>query len=317
MASKKIQDYIWFEKYRPTSLDEMSMPADYADLFNSYIDEQEIPHILLEGPHGSGKTTTAYILLKEIKNKRLILNASGRDRGIETMRGKIVQFATSQTIGGEIKIVMLDEADALTPEAQDALRNTMETYSKYCRFILTCNHVDKIIPPIQSRTTRFTFNSIPQEKALKLCLKILKKENVKFSKSDKPIISKLIEAHDTDMRSVINELQMASSSGIFEKSMLPDLLVDMGSVWDAVMKGHVATLRKEIASVKSFIFAYRFFFDNILEKHAIPDEAVIESIYAIAEASARENIVPDREINFVSCALSIMEAIGVKPDRSK
>ncbi len=318
LPDKPLSEYIWYEKYRPTVLSELSLPDTHTKAFTTYIEQQNIPHLLFEGSHGSGKTTCAYILMNSIKCKKRIMNASGADRGIDAMKEDVVNFAKSKTPDGELKIIFLDEADYLTAQAQASLRNTMETYNKQCRFIMSCNYVDRIIPALRSRTTTYTFNSLPKQKALDICLGILKEEGIKYKKEDKKAIKDIITLHDTDMRSIMNNLQMASISGVFEADTLIALGIDLETLWKHILKGEVKSLRTMLVGIKNYTPVYRHLFDVTLkDKKAIPSDCVTEVVYAVAEASARERTVPDREINFVSCALNIMDTLGITPNRQK
>ena len=134
-----MKKFIWYEKHRPKSLKELTLPKEYRKAFRQYIKQENVPHLLLAGPQGSGKTTLAYIFMDNIPCTRMVLNASSKDRGIETIKTRVKQFASSMPQKGKIKIILLDEADALTHDAQMALRNTIESHSDTCRFILTAN----------------------------------------------------------------------------------------------------------------------------------------------------------------------------------
>lgn len=155
-----MKNMIWYEKYRPDKLSSLILDKETRQSFKTFIKEKQIPHVLLHGPAGSGKTTLSMILLKEIAAGKLVLNASSDDRGIATIKYKVKQFASAHRGGqGKLNIVLLDEADGTTSDAQLALKNTMETYHKNCRFILTCNQIDRIIDPIVSRCMLFKFDT--------------------------------------------------------------------------------------------------------------------------------------------------------------
>lgn len=305
----RLSEFIWFEKYRPTKLDDVSLNKEHKKAFSSFIQAGEIPHLLLEGPQGSGKTTVAYILMGSIPCVTLTLNASGQDRGIDTVKTKIKQFAASKAPTGKIKIVLLDEADALTRDAQTALRNTMETYSRNCRFILTCNYVDKVIPPIQSRCMKFTFNQFPKRKLVLLCQDILKLENIEGVTDTQ--IADVVDKFYPDMRSVIQTLQAACLSGSFNEKAISAVVVDPSTVCKAILTGNIFTVRKLVAGVTDFTYLYRYLID-----HFIPDNGDATGkalmIDAIGDAVRFENTVPDREINFVQCVNGICDALDIE-----
>jgi len=207
-----VLENIWTEKYRPKQLDDVIGQEHIIPRLKSFVETRSLPHCLFAGPAGCGKTTVALCIASELfkdqwKSNFLELNASD-ERGIDTIRIKVKDFARTLPINGQFKIVYLDEADALTKDAQHALRRTMEMYSNICRFILACNYSGKIIPPIQSRTAVFRFSSLSQndiEARLKL---IANQEGVKV---DNDVLSLIFNLSEGDMRKAINILQMSSS----------------------------------------------------------------------------------------------------------
>ncbi|OYT27682.1 MAG: Replication factor C small subunit [Candidatus Altiarchaeales archaeon ex4484_96] len=203
----------WTEKYRPNRLDEMVGQTALVDRFKAYVKANSMPHLLFAGPAGSGKTTAALCITRElfggIKGNFLELNASD-ERGIDVVRTKIKDFARTRSISGEFKIIFLDEADALTPDAQNALRRTMENYARTCRFILSCNYSSKIIDPIQSRCSVFRFRGLSDD-AIRARLKyILGEEGVSFDDSG---LDALVYLSEGDMRRAVNLVQSAAALG--------------------------------------------------------------------------------------------------------
>jgi replication factor C small subunit len=304
----KTSNFIWYEKHRPGTINEMILPPAYREKFEQYIEEQNIPHLLLHGPCGSGKTTMATILMDNIKCQRVVLNASGEDRGIATIKGKVKQFAASQPLTKKhLKIVFLDEADFLTPDAQKALRNTMETYSSTCRFILTGNYIDKILPEIKSRCTMYEFSQYPIKKLIKNLYIILEAEKVKAKKED---VEMLITRFYPDIRSVLNNLQAGSVNGEFDPDLITSTSIDISDIKENILKGNVRSLRKSIAGLTEFTFLYRYLFDEFIFE--IPDDKRSDIAELIAEFMYRDTTIADREINITMCFLMIMRELECK-----
>lgn len=277
-----------------------------------FIADEQIPHLIFEGPAGSGKTTLARILLKEIPSVSLKLNASGKeDRNIETMQVKVKQFAASAVAKGKLKIVFMDEADGMLAPAQESLKNTMEAYNKNCRFIMTCNSVGKIIDPLRSRCIPFTFNEFPKNKVLRLVNNILEAEGIE-DVVEEDIVS-LIDKHHPDIRTIVNSVQAASLGGKFDPSVLSSLTADPFVICQALLKGHLMTIRQNLAGVKDFTFMYKYLFNTFLTEMVKGDDQRADAAIAIRDALCHDNTVPDREINFVGCCIEIMMALEVEP----
>lgn len=204
---------IWIEKLRPKTFEEIKGHKEIIKRIKSLVEQKNIPHLLFAGPAGTGKTTTALIIAKTLfkehfHNNFLELNASD-DRGIDTVRIKIKDFARTKSIKDvPFKIILLDECDSLTREAQQALRRTMETYSNTCRFILSCNQSSKIIEPIQSRCAVFRFKPLPKEDIYEIINNIIKTESLKISKD---AFNTLYEVSEGDIRKLQNILQASST----------------------------------------------------------------------------------------------------------
>jgi len=205
---------IWTEKYRPQKFSEFSGQNHIIPRIQAFVEQQNIPHLLFAGPAGVGKSTLSLIIAKELfkeqwKENFLELNASD-DRGINVVRETVKDFARTRTIGSvPFKIILLDECDSLTREAQQALRRTMETYAHACRFILSCNFFSKIIDPIKSRCAVFKFRPLQKEEAIKVLEKIIEKEQLQVEEIAK---EKILEAAEGDVRKIVNIIQAASSS---------------------------------------------------------------------------------------------------------
>jgi DNA polymerase III delta prime subunit len=302
-----LKSYIWYEKYRPKFLDEMILKPEHRKIFNQYIEERNIPHLLLYGPAGSGKTTISYILIEELGAQFLVLNASSADRGIDSMRGKVTQFAASMPMPGCLKIILLDEADSLTQEAMFSLKNTIETYNETCRFIFTANHPEKIIPEIHSRCVKFEFNAFPKDLAFNLINNILKQENCKGNKED---IEKLINHFYPDIRSIINNLQLGCESNIFNLKTIGLEELNTKVIEKFILSGDVRKIRILWVGTNNFLWLYKFLFDEFVPLIKEENRTVIALI--IADYLYKDSMVVDKEINATACLVQIIMELGGK-----
>src|SRR3989338_3202779 len=232
---------IWTEKYRPTSFEEVRGQKDIIEKVKAFVKSGNMPHLLFSGPAGVGKTTLDLVIAKELfgENWRanvLELNASD-ERGIDVIRVKVKDFARTKAIGDvPFKLIYLDESDALTKEAQQALRRTMENYTQTCRFILSCNYSSKIIDPIQSRCAVFRFKPLSKEEILAVVDKIAKEEQLAISTEAKEA---LFEVCGGDVRRLENIMQ---SCAVLGKGIDPELIFSMASVAKPKEGNEVLTL---------------------------------------------------------------------------
>lgn len=199
---------IWTEKYRPETLEEVVGHDNIIERLSSFVEEDSIPHLMFAGPAGTGKTTSAIALAKDLygdewKQNFMETNASD-DRGINVVREKIKNFARTKAVNADYKIIFLDEADALTTDAQQALRRTMEQFSENCRFILSCNYSSKIIDPIQSRCAVFRFNRLEEDEVKDYIERLAKAEDFKISEE---AVNAILRVAGGDLRRVTNVLQ--------------------------------------------------------------------------------------------------------------
>lgn len=303
-----LKNYIWYEKYRPKNFGDMVLKRDHRELFEAYVEKKDIPHLLFYGTNGSGKTTSAFILMEAIPCVRLVLNASSEDRGIATIKGKVKQFAASEAIGGKLKIVFLDEGDKLTKDAQDALRNMMETYSGRCRFIITGNYIDRVQEAIKSRCTLFKFDVFHKKRLSRHLQSILRAEGVRF---DEGVLSSLMERHYPDIRSIINLMQAASVGGQLQDVEV-NKQVDGAGLVALIKKGALNELRAVLASVNEYTWIYKCLSDFIIADEDLGREEKVAGIQIVAEYAWKDASVLIREINFVACAMELMGVFGCK-----
>ena len=296
---------LWVEKYRPQDLSTYVGNESLKTQVERFLDDGNVPHLLLYGKAGGGKTTLAKIIVNHVDCDYLYINASD-ERNIDVVRDKLKTFASS--IGfRSMKVVILDESDYMTPMAQAALRNLMETFSKHCRFILTCNYVEKIIDPIQSRCQTYKIVP-PSKKQVALHAKnILEKENISFDLDDLALV---VTAGYPDMRNVINELQRMSING--------KLNVDKDGMihnefklqfLDAIRNGEsISTIRKMVAdsNFTDYTELYRLLYDEV-ESFGV--EKMPEIIADISKGSYQDVLVVDKEINFIATVSNILGRI--------
>lgn len=263
---------IWTEKYRPRTLDEVVGQRHVTERLKSYVASGSMPHLLLTGPAGTGKTTCSLALAREFfgeawRGNFIELNASD-ERGIDVVRGKIKEFARTAPIGAEFKIIFMDEADALTGDAQAALRRTMEKYSGICRFILSCNYSSKIIDPIQSRCAVFRFRPLSSEDIRSYLSMIAEKEGVDIADD---ALEGLVRIAHGDMRRSVNSLQVAASLG---------RRVDLNLVYQTAGMANPAAVRElmETALNGNFIQA-RNLLDDLMVTNGLSGQDVIKQIH--------------------------------------
>lgn len=246
---------IWTEKYRPESLEQVINQKHVVDRLKSWVKEGSIPHMLFAGRAGIGKTTVALALAKELfgenwRSNFQETNASD-ERGISVVRGRIKEFARIRPIGADFKIIFLDESDALTQEAQQALRRTMERFSSVCRFILSCNYSGRIIEPIQSRTAVFRFRSIGEEHIIEYLNRIVSGEKLKANQEALKAIAELSEG---DLRRATNILQSAAALGSITKETVYEVAaqarpVKIKSMLNAALAGKFPDARKTLYDI--------------------------------------------------------------------
>jgi len=302
-------DKIWVEKYRPTKLDDLILDEQSLRVVSQFKDE--IPNLLFTGNPGTGKTTLARIIVNDILGcNYLYINASD-ESGIDTIRHNITNFAQTKSFDGGVKVVILDEADGLTSQAQGALRNTMETYAKYCRFILTANYKHKIIPALQSRCQSLDLKPVIDQ-AVKRCYSILQQEEVVVSDVQKKEFVMLVKRYFPDLRKTINELQKSviNSELHITNSAADEALLK--SIFEKITTGKSLELRKHlIESEDRFQGDYDTLMANFLDhlyEQPMDDMKKKEMITILADHLYKSALVLDKEINAFACWVNLEKA---------
>ena len=303
-----MDQFLWVEKYRPQTIDECILDSSLKDTFNRIAESGEIPNMLFTGTAGLGKTTVAKALCNMLDLDYIVINGS-EEGNIDTLRGKIKQFASTVSLQGGIKVVILDEADYLNPQStQPALRGFIEEFANNCRFILTCNFKNRIIEPLHSRCGVYEFNGGDKQQ---LCNDffiraqgILSGENISY---DRPALAELIMKHYPDWRRVLNELQRYSLSGKIDIGILnsisdknyDDLFTFLKTKDFKKMRSWVAN---NIDTDASAIF--RSIYDRVTQK--VSPASIPQLILILADYQYKNAFVADHELNVVACLTEVM-----------
>ena len=309
----KLEHTLWVEKYRPDSLESYIGNEHLKSKIKLYLDSGDLPHLLLYGKAGTGKTTLAKLLVNNIECDHLYINASD-ENSVDTVRNKVRNFAS--TIGfKDMKVIILDECDYITPNAQAALRNLMETFSKHTRFILTCNYVERIIDPIQSRCQPFQIVP-PSRKEVAVHLNnILKEENVTFEMDD---VATLVNGGYPDIRRVINFAQRQVVDGKLSIDQNNLVAVDLNvNVFSSQIvnvlkaqnkKDAFVTIRKMLADnqISDFADLFRLLYDEVDDYGT---GHIAECILTIAKYQLSDAQVVDKEINAMAMLIELLGVI--------
>ena len=309
-------DFLWVEQYRPKTIDDCILPDSLKSLFTAFIKKGEISNMLFSGTAGIGKTTVAKALCNQMNCDWIMINGS-EEGGIDVLRNKIKNFASTVSLSGGKKVVILDEADYLNPQStQPALRGFVEEFHKNCRFILTCNFKNRIIEPLHSRFSNIEFKVNPKDKPklasrlFERAIYILKEQNVSYE--DKVLVE-LITKHFPDFRKLINELQRYSVSGSIDAGILVNVSDENLKTLVTHLKGKAfSDMRKWVVNnldndpVKIFRKIYDTLYTN-LEPSTIPHAVLI-----IADYQYKSAFVADQEINLVACLTELMSQVKFK-----
>ena len=313
--SKNVNDplaSLWVEYYRPKNLNDIILSNEDRDLFVSLQKQNEIPNLLFAGPPGTGKTSLAKIIVNDIlKCQYLYINASD-ENGIDTIRTKVINFAQTKSIDGNIKIILLDEADSISLEGSKALRNVMEEYSANTRFIFTCNYLYKIIPALQSRCQILQLTP-PLQKVVERVVEILRNENIIVPVSEKPLLLEHIRKNYPDIRRVINDIQKFSYTGTLKicKNTNKEFVKKL---YTLLFTSHP---NKDISNIRKYVIENESEFAS--DYHSLLKELFEEAynninlneknnvLLLISEAMYKDSFVLDKEINFLSFCLKLID----------
>ena len=294
------------EKFRPKTLEDIVLSPEHRDFFNSLKEKEEIPNLLFTGPPGTGKTSLSKILIKDVLDcQYLYINASD-ENGIDTIRSKIIGFASTKSLDGKLKVVLCDEADSISLDAQKALRNVIEEYSDNTRFIFTCNYLFKIIPPLQSRCQ--IFNLVPPlESIFNRIVFILKQEGIQVPSEEKSKLVELIRSGYPDIRRIINDIQKFSYNGTLTIKENNARGLAQKVVNKILQKENPTDLRQFVIERESeFSNDYQQLLKEMFEvmfKSELEQTKKSSILLILSDGMYKDSIVVDKEINWFSTCL--------------
>ena len=305
-------DFIWVEKYRPTTIDECILPKSIKKTFQDFVDRGEIPNMLLSGPPGIGKTTVAKALCNQLGADYYVINGSDEGRFLDTVRTNAKNFASTVSLTSESKhkVIIIDEADNTTSDVQLLLRASIEEFSKNCRFIFTCNYKNKIIDPLHSRCSVVDFSVNKKDKPtiaaqfFSRINHILDKENIK---SDKKVVAELISKHFPDWRRVLNECQRYSVGGEIDSGILASFSdVSINDLTKNLKEKNFSEVRKWVNTNldNDTTLLFRRIYDSLYE--TLVSSSIPAAVLIVAKYQYQVAFVADQEINLLACLTEIM-----------
>ena len=311
-----MEQFLWVEQYRPRDIKSCVLPKSLKSSLQSFVDKETLPNLIFSGGPGVGKTTAARAMLEQIGSTYMFINGS-EESGIDVLRTKIKNFASTVSLEGGKKYLILDEADYLNPQStQPALRGFIEEFHKNCGFILTCNYKNRIIPALQSRCSVIDF-VIPKAEKVKLAEQFFKRVMVILNENDikfnQKVVAELINTHFPDWRKVLNELQRYSVAGEIDAG----ILVNLG---DKNIKELMTMMKKkEFTNVRKWVVdnldndsdkLFRSIYDNLYE--FIDPSSIPHVVVALGEYQYKAAFVADLEINMMACLTEIMGRVKFK-----
>jgi DNA polymerase III delta prime subunit len=306
---------LWTEKYRPKTIDECILPERLKTPFQEYVNQKNIPNLLLSGGAGVGKTTVAKAMCNEIGCDYIVINGSD-ESGIDVFRTKIKNYASSMSLSGGRKVIIIDEADYLNPNStQPALRNAIEEFASNCSFIFTCNFKNRIIEPLHSRCAVIEFGLMNGEKAkmagsfFKRIQSVLQSEKVDY---DDAVIAELVKKHFPDFRRIINEMQRYSQFGKIDSGILVQMGdVEISNIVKFIKDKDFGSIRKWVATTEiDAATLYRKLYDGLYD--VLKPQSIPQAVIIIADYQYKQAFVADPEINTVACLTELMVSVEFK-----
>ena len=309
-------DFLYVERYRPALIEECILPQDIKETFNSFVSAGQMPNLLLSGGAGIGKTTVARALANELNYDVMFINCS-EERGIDTLRTKMMGFCSTVSLTDERKCLILDESDYLTPDAQAALRAFIEQFANTCSFVMTCNFKNRLIPPLHSRTTVIDFRIDPKNKPemlmqfTKRLLNICELEKIEVE--DPNILATITNKYFPDFRRVLNEIQRYSIGGKIDTGIIAQVQsLDTVNLITGMREKNFKQVRKWVADNSDSDMAqlFRKLYDSLYPE--MEGGSVPQLVLHLGKYQYQSAFVPDQELNLTACMVEIMADCQLK-----